>query len=162
MTDLAVAWNNRINEGDICVVGADLQREDGLDTAILVSLFSDARVREDELPPGQTWRRGWWGDSIEDEPTVTGSKLWLLRREKATEEVLVRARGYIREALRWMIQEGVAVAVNVNTFYTSAGRRWPSPFRWFSRTRRGRNTSSTRRWVKPDALRPPTYPDGAG
>ena len=80
MTDLALAWNNRLGAGDICVVGADLQAEAGLDTAILISLFTDARVREDELPPGHTWRRGWWGDDVEDEPDITGSKLWLLRR----------------------------------------------------------------------------------
>ena len=93
--------------GDICVVGADLKAEEGLDTAIIVSLFTDARVREDELPPGHTWRRGWWGDGVDDEPDITGSKLWLLRREKATQEVLVRARGYIREALAWMLRDGV-------------------------------------------------------
>ena len=86
MTDLALAWNNRLGAGDICVVGADLQAEDGLDTAILVSLFTDARVREDELPPGHTWRRGWWGDGVDDEPDTTGSKLWVLRRSKATQE----------------------------------------------------------------------------
>ena len=104
------------------MVGADLLAEDGLDTAILVSLFTDARVREDELPPGHTWRRGWWGDGVDDEPDITGSKLWLLRREKATQQVLVRARGYIREALAWMIRDGVAVSLNVDTQLFGAGR----------------------------------------
>ena len=103
-------------------MGADLQAEAGLDTAILISLFTDARVREDELPPGHTWRRGWWGDGVEDEPDITGSKLWVLRREKATQEVLVRARGYIREALAWMLRDGVAVAVNVGHQLLQAGR----------------------------------------
>ena len=121
MTDLVLAWNNRLGAGDICVVGADLLAEDGLDTAILISLFTDARVREDELPPGHTWRRGWWGDDVEDEPDITGSKLWVLRRSKATQEVLVRARGYIREALAWMIRDGVAVSLNVDTAYSAPG-----------------------------------------
>ena len=121
MTDLALAWNNRLGAGDICVVGADLLAEDGIDTAILISLFTDARVREDELPPGHTWRRGWWGDDVEDEPDITGSKLWVLRREKATQEVLVRARGYIREALAWMLRDGVAVSLNVDTNYSAPG-----------------------------------------
>ena len=121
MTDLRLTWNSRQNAGDICVVGADLQADDGLDTAILVSLFTDARVRADELPPGHSWRRGFWGDAIEDEPDTTGSKLWLLRREKATQDVLVRARGYVREALQWMLRDGVAVAVNVDTFYRPPG-----------------------------------------
>ena len=121
MTDLALAWDNRAGEGDICVVGADLLAEDGLDTAILVSLFTDARVRPDELPPGHTWRRGYWGDALEDERDSTGSKLWLLRREKASPEVLVRARRYCREALSWMFRDGVAVALNVETNYPRPG-----------------------------------------
>ena len=121
MTDLRLAWNNRLGAGDICVVGADLQAEEGLDTAILISLFTDARVREAELPPGHTWRRGWWGDDVEDEPDSTGSKLWLLRRSKATPEVLVRARGYIREALQWLIRDGVAVELDVVTDYSPPG-----------------------------------------
>ena len=62
MTDLKVEWNNRFGSGDICVVGADLLSDDGLETAILISLFSDARVRDDELPAGHTWKRGFWGD----------------------------------------------------------------------------------------------------
>ena len=84
-------------------------------------MFTDARVREDELPPGHTWRRGWWGDDVEDEPDSTGSKLWLLRRSKATPEVLVRARGYVREALQWLIRDGVAVELDVVTDYSPPG-----------------------------------------
>ena len=121
MTDLRVQWNNRLGAGDICVVGADLQAEDSLETAIIISLFTDARVREDELPAGHTWRRGWWGDVVDDEPDATGSKLWTLRRSKATAEVLVRARAFCREALRWLIRDGVAVAVHVRTSYRSPG-----------------------------------------
>ena len=121
MTDLAVTWNNRLGAGDICVVGADLQAEDGLDTAVLISLFTDARVREDELPAGHTWRRGWWGVDVDDEPDNVGSKLWTLRRSKATPELLVRARRFAREALAWMLRDGVAVALDVRTFYSSPG-----------------------------------------
>ena len=121
MTDLALSWDNTAGRGDICVVGADLQADDTLETAIILSLFTDARVREDELPPGHTWRRGWWGDDVDDEPDTTGSKLWTLRRSKATQELLVRARAFCREALQWLIRDSVAVAVNVDTRYTRPG-----------------------------------------
>ena len=121
MTDLALAWNNLLGSGDIRVIGADLLAEEGIETAILISLFTDARVREDELPSGHTWRRGWWGDGVEDEPDITGSKLWTLRRSKATPELLVRARAFCRQALQWMIMDGIAVAVNVNTNYSAPG-----------------------------------------
>ena len=121
MTDLKLSWNNRLGAGDICVVGADLEDDNTLETAIILSLFTDARVREDELPAGHTWRRGWWGDDVDDGPDTTGSKLWTLRRSKATPDLLVRARAFCVEALRWMIRDGVAVAVNVGTSYPRPG-----------------------------------------
>ena len=121
MADLQIAWNNTIGAGDLCVVGADLQDDDGLQTAILVSLFTDRRVREEELPPGANSRRGWWGDRLEDDGDQIGSKLWLLRREKASTAVLARAEGYCREALAWMLTDGVATAVSVAVEYTRRG-----------------------------------------
>ena len=35
--------------------------------------------------------------------------------EKATQEVLVKSRGFVLEALRWLIRDGVAVALDVQT-----------------------------------------------
>ena len=121
MPDIALAWNNAIGAGDICVVGADLDSDDGLSTAILLSLFSDRRVRPEELPPGVSWRRGWWGDGLNDDQDQIGSKLWLLHRAKRTPDLLVRARGYVREALPWLVSDGVATAVDVSTAYTPQG-----------------------------------------
>ena len=144
MTDLALAWNNLTGAGDICVVGADLLSDDGLETAILVSLFTDARVREEELPSGHTWRRGWWGDAVDDEPDVTGSKLWTLRRSKATQEVLVQgARRSAARRLRWLMRDGVAIAVEVQTFYPRPRASCRSSSRWSSPTGRGASFSSS-------------------
>ena len=122
MTDLAVRYRNDIGASDLCVVGADLAADNTLETAIIVSLFSDARVRDDELPEGHTWRRGFWGSQLDDEPDNFGSKLWTLRRSKATQENLVKARAFCREALRWMIRDGVAIEVDVQTSYPRPGR----------------------------------------
>ena len=83
MADLALTWNNGIGSGDLCVVGADLLADGGLQTAVLVSLFSDRRVREDELQPGVSTRRGWWGDRLSDDNDEIGSRLWLLRQGEA-------------------------------------------------------------------------------
>lgn len=121
MADVALVWNNDIGAGDPCVVGADLLADDGLETAVLLSLFSNRRVREEEIPPGQTWRRGWWGDLLADDQDEIGSKLWLLEREKQTPTVLVRAEGYSREALAWMVTDGVATAIVITSEYTPRG-----------------------------------------
>ena len=44
----------------------------------------------------------------------TGSRLWLLSREKTLPEVLRRAHDYAAEALRWLVDDGVASRVDVS------------------------------------------------
>ena len=51
-----------------------LQLETTLTTAVLWSLFTDARVSEEELPEGWTDRRGWVGDDLEPDNQPWGSK----------------------------------------------------------------------------------------
>lgn len=100
-----------------------LSSDGGLRRAIVISLFTDARAREDDtLPDGATGlgnRRGWWGDILPpyqaptSAPWITGSRLWLLAREKQTAETARRARDYAAEALEWMITGGWATHVDV-------------------------------------------------
>jgi len=92
----------------------DLKADETLETAILISLFSDERVTEDELPKGQTDRRGYWGDLYPVEPgDKLGSKLWTLERTKATTSILAAIETRVSEALDWLIEDGVASSVNV-------------------------------------------------
>ena len=120
MTDLVIGWSD--GSGDVCVSGADLRGDDGLRSSVAVSLFTDRRVARDELPPNETDARGWWGDGLEDDPRSTGSRLWLLKREKRTSEVLSLAETYAREALEWMLTDGVATEVSVAAAYGEGGR----------------------------------------
>jgi phage gp46-like protein len=124
MTDLALFWDNQTGHADLRVAGADLVVSDDLETAILISLFTDRRAPADvELPAGED-RRGWWGDSYPDrEGDELGSLLWLLDREKETQEVLERTRIYAREALRWLIEDGVATEVDVQASIPAPGTR---------------------------------------
>lgn len=99
--------------GDFCLTDAgELATEGGLRSAIIVSLFSDARFEGVEGGP-----RGFWGG----EPGE-GSLLWLLAREKQTQDVLVRARGYAEDALAWLIEDGIASKVTVRATYPTPGR----------------------------------------
>lgn len=116
-------------QGDLSIVGPDLEEDDGLQTAVAISLFTDRRVREGEqLPrtsmPGDTAldRRGWWGDTFPPvEGHLTGSRLWTLAREKQTDAVVQRARDFALEALRWLLDDGIARAVNVTTEINAPG-----------------------------------------
>ena len=101
---------------DLPVRKGDLVGDDSLGTEIMVSLFTDVRAEKDELPPEYSDLHGWWADallSMQGDEQGTGSKLWLLRRQKQLESVLVQAEAYARSALQWLIDEGLAGAVNV-------------------------------------------------
>ena len=56
-----------------------------------------------------------FGDTYEDEAgAVTGSRLWLLCRQKVTDEVLQKCKDFCEQALAWLVTEGVASAVKVS------------------------------------------------
>lgn len=107
---------------DLGLTLPDLNTSTGLHEACLISLFTDRQVSESELPdpltPGELPDLGgWWGDvlalpAMASDPRI-GSKLWLLRRAKLTQETLNRAKQYATEALAWLVSDGVAREVNV-------------------------------------------------
>ena len=109
--------------GDIRVVDLDLLADDGLETAVYISLFSNARALPDQMPPGQEGDdlQGYWADIQLDEGDQTGSLLWLLAREKTTNTALTNAAQWAREALDWMIEDRVATRVEVNTELITRG-----------------------------------------
>jgi len=110
-------------QGDLVMAGGDLVLDDGLNTAILVSLCSDRRAEpHDELPaPGES-RRGWWGDGLSDDNDRIGSRLWLLVRRKQTPETRQLFEDFTREALAWLITDGLAEKVEVEAAWTALGR----------------------------------------
>lgn len=93
----------------------DLQSDDGMRTAVALSLLSDRRaLPDDELPGGGTDRRGWWADALADrQDDQFGSRLWLLGREKDLASVRDRAETYARESLEWLLEDKVAADLEV-------------------------------------------------
>lgn len=116
MSDLKMVYDPNLQEGDLVFSDNDLSIEEGLATAVLMSLFTDRRaLDDDELPDTRSDdKRGWWGDLIDGIPDdLIGSKLWLLSRSKTTPEVLLQAEDYIREALEWMITDDIAASIDI-------------------------------------------------
>jgi phage gp46-like protein len=100
--------------GDWAIAPPGLATDADLETAVILSLFTDASARDDDvLPDGTDDRRGWWGNWQSPEGSPLGSRLWLLSREKSTEDVRRRAEGYAAEALQWLLDDGVAARVDV-------------------------------------------------
>lgn len=107
---------------DWLLADGDLATDQGLKTAVIISLFSNRlAAADDELPDGSSDRQGWWGDMpIDgDTPDLSGSRLWLLKRAKATPETAARAQRYCLEALQWLLDDGVAQSLDVATSWVS-------------------------------------------
>jgi phage gp46-like protein len=114
MSDLRLTWN--LDAADLSIAANGIVLDDGLETAVLLSLFTNRRAADtDTLPDASTDRQGYWGDVVR--PPVDGdqygSRLFLLAREKQLPSVLGRARDYALEALQWLLDDGVAAAVDV-------------------------------------------------
>ena len=97
--DIALHFDPIAFACDYAVAAGDLAADNGLKTAVLISLFTDRlAAADDEIPDGTEDRRGWWGDMPADgsapsgaPPDPIGSRLWLLARAKQSAETLNRA-----------------------------------------------------------------------
>lgn len=120
--DAALVWNPN-GYADIALAGGDLAHDDGLETAVILSLFTDARAGADDGLDAGADPRGWWGDVGNATPgDAYGSKLWLIARAKQLAEVAERARGWAADALAWLVEDGVAASVDVTAEWIAQGQ----------------------------------------
>ena len=113
-----------------------------MSTAVILSLFTDRRAGiDDTLPLRQTDRRGWVGDEFvgaglglgagigsglgsslgSSSNDAWGSGLWLLAAGKATANVLELARFSAREALAWLLRDGIASRIDCTAQFVPSG-----------------------------------------
>jgi phage gp46-like protein len=102
---------------DLDLFQGDLGRDQSFRAAIVASLFSDARAPKDTspLPDGSTDPRGWWG---EESRGAFGSLIWLYSRSKATDETAESLRLAAEDALRWLVNRGIATSVKATATRT--------------------------------------------
>lgn len=98
---------------DIPIEDGDLASVDGFDSAIWVSLFTDARAPENIVFQPEN-RRGWLGDV---ESPVSGRELggllWLTEQRRLTQDTLNEVIDYARLSLQWMTEDGIANSIEV-------------------------------------------------
>ena len=103
---------------DLKLENGDLVADGGLETAIIISLFTDKRVTTEQLPEFATDHQGWWGDML---PVIDGdqigSRIWTLNRSKITNETLRLHEDYAREALQHLIEDGVVDSIQIDANY---------------------------------------------
>ncbi|GJG92829.1 phage GP46 family protein [Cupriavidus pauculus] len=117
MSDTTTVWDVSRSRGDWVLDGAALRTGSDLQTAILISVFTDRVANlDDEIPDGSGDPRGWWGD--EGETVPIGSRLWLLERAKQNDDTLQRAYDYLIECLQWLIDDGVVAKFDVLVEWT--------------------------------------------
>ena len=73
--ELALVWNETFFEGDLGYEDGLLTKEQGLASAVIISLFTDRRASVDDRLPdfNSTDRKGWWGDLAK--PEVEGDEI---------------------------------------------------------------------------------------
>lgn len=128
--DIALQHSPGLGALDVIVDASagDLVREETLATAVTLSLLCDRTAQPHEVPAGGD-RRGWWADAFAainrtdaaSGPDAFGSRLWLLMREKQTPETQQRLRAYVREALQWLVDDALALSVDVTVFVPRIG-----------------------------------------
>lgn len=116
MSDIALLYSNDEDVADILINPPGLLVGKELETALIISLFTDRRANDDDDLELNESRRGWWADTFNTiRNDKIGSRLWLLRRAKMTSETLARAREYVLEACRWLLDDNVASSLDVET-----------------------------------------------
>lgn len=113
MSDIKIVWDASSSTATLPRSKGDFTEDDGLSTAIILSLLTWGRAGDEDLPSSED-KKGWWGDSYADvDSDQIGSKIWLLFREKVTDETILRLKEYATQSLNWLIEDKVASRVDV-------------------------------------------------
>lgn len=99
---------------DFVVSGAVFASAGGFETAIPVSLFTDARAPAAIVAEPQ-YRRGWIGNMLTAATMrQLGSILWTLEQARITQREINIARLAAQDAFQWMLDDGEALGVLVD------------------------------------------------
>ncbi len=121
MSDITLFWNPNTQSADWQIISNDLAVGDDLETAIILSLFTDRPAQPDfRFPDGSKDRAGWWGDAYE--PSPLGSRLRQLRRAKISgaSNLLLVARDICNEALQWLLDDNIVASITVSTSWLNS------------------------------------------
>lgn len=111
--DIRLRFDN--HRGDFRIENNIVDRDEGLETGTVISLFTDARLPSGYDLPRSGDRRGWWGTGFVSDTKPWGSLLWTLEGYKMTTETLNRAKQYSVDSLLWMVDDGIVDRSDVTT-----------------------------------------------
>ena len=103
-------------------IGADgdILTAEAFDTAIIVSLFTDARADQSEVLPSEL-RRGWIGNESTPDFEI-GSKMWLFYQNRLTQTTVNGIVGAAQDSLQWLVQDSIpATDTTIANSVTASG-----------------------------------------
>jgi phage gp46-like protein len=87
--------------------------DEGFETTVRLSLVGERRATSGEVSTPEH-RGGWIGNLLADVAGFEqGSKNWILRQSRLTDETTATAKNYSRDALNWMTEDGLANTIEV-------------------------------------------------
>jgi len=114
MTDefVDVELNTLKGYHDISFEDGDFKKLKGFDTAIFISLMTDARASVNQVPQPER-RRGWIGNL--NNPVELGSLVWLYEQSKLITATVNGVTDQARKSLQWLIDFSYATDVTVTS-----------------------------------------------
>ena len=108
---------------DLSVSDNKFDTIDGFETAIIVSLLTDARAPASSVQTPSR-RRGWVGNVLTAASgRELGSTLWLFHQSRLTDAVLNEIVIAAQESLNWMVEDGIAKSVAASATVLKNDRR---------------------------------------
>ena len=93
--------------------GNDLAEVQGIETSLIVSLFTNARASSGNVPESFR-RRGWCGNILtKSENYELGSLLWTLNQSRLNRSTLNLSEDICKKALQFMVNDRIADTIEV-------------------------------------------------
>ena len=94
---------------------------EGFETAITVSLMTDARAPSSRVPQAGD-RRGYIGDILTaDIDRSLGSTLWTFDQSRLTQNIINQIRVSAEQAFTWMVDQGIILGVTATVTEVARG-----------------------------------------
>jgi len=91
---------------ELSIIGGQPEMDDGLENAVFLSLFTSP---------------GWWGNILSEPAEKSASRLETALRRTLTNQTRLDVEQYAREALAWMVAEGIAKKITVSATIPEVG-----------------------------------------
>ena len=103
---------------DLYEENGDFASTNGLDTAVVICLFTDKRTDSGNIE--ESFRRGGFSGNILDKDTgfELGSELWVLKQSRADSNLLNKCSDYAYNCLTWMNNQGITDRIETPTEYS--------------------------------------------